>query len=115
MNKLLLLPFVALLMAASPTQLPNSRNPGTKYTTTQTPEEAIPAGQRSAWCLISDPGNVDNMNFTLGTTASTTVGITLTPGDVFCDPIAGGAVYTGTVWIAAVTVVGTVTYQVVSY
>ena len=104
-----------LLLATMPIPRTPARNSGTQYTVTKTPEEALAAGQRAAWCLISDPDNVDDMNFTLGNTASTTVGITLVPGDSFCDPIGAGAVYTGTVYVAAITTAATVTYQVVAY
>jgi len=109
----LAVPAVALAQA---TFRPNARDKGTKRVATKTPAEAIAANDgRLGWCILADTDNVDNINFTLGNTATATVGIELQPGSSFCDPIGMNAVYTGTVYVAAQTTAATVNYYTLSY
>lgn len=110
----LVIPLIAY--ASNSVAIPNAKDVGTKgEMTTKTPEVALASYNKNGWCLISDTDNADNFNFTLGATATSTVGIEMQPGDFFCAPIAGESAYTGVVYVAAQTTTATITYYTLAY
>lgn len=112
--------FVGMSMLAAPMlQVPVAKNRGATVTVqmVSTPIFGVtPDPSRHGWCLKSDDGNSDDIRFTLGLpTPSTSNGIRLKPGAAYCDPIGNDAVYTGPVYVIAVTTAATVNINPLAY
>lgn len=99
-------------LMAAPNLVGTAVEPGQCTTVTTTPVIALAAGRRTGWCLYTDDGNTDEVRFTLGPTASSTVGFILNADRNFCDG-SEGSVYVGPVYIAAES--GTQTFCTLAY
>lgn len=112
-SKLLLAGLLAIpLLADMPYRESPAFDPGTPQRVGKNAVTVLPSRSNvHAWCVISDGRNVDlaNVQFGTGASSSATVGgIVLAGGASICDPVGGGAVYSGAVTVAAQTTAGTI-------